>query len=170
MQLIGAMFRRNTSGQALKFDSYTIPKDAFVIHHINDSDFDGTVYINPDSFDPSRFAPGRYGTAEDRKRYAFMGYGAAVHPCGELMPISCLQLFLTNSAAGARLARLQSVIATSIFLALFDFDVLDDRGRILDEPPRPERNNHKTSIPKGTFHIRYRLRSGVEAENLTAGG
>lgn len=83
MKLIGAMFRRNTSGQALKFENYVIPNNAFVIHHINDADFDKDAYDNPSSFDPSRFAPEHNGIHRDRKKYAFMGYGAGVHPCGE---------------------------------------------------------------------------------------
>ena len=83
MQLIGTMFRRNTSGQTLHFGNTTIPNGAFVVHHINDTEIVGPAFENPEQFDPSRFSPDRQSKPEERKKYAFMGYGAGVHPCGE---------------------------------------------------------------------------------------
>lgn len=138
LQALGTAFRRNVSGHAIKIGTEVIPNGAFVTYHLDDVHQDSAIYPDPETWDPSRYMPHR---AEDKKKpHAFIGWGAARHPC-----------------LGMRFAKLEQNIIVSFFVAMFDFEVTDREGRSM-ELPKTDRNGHSASKPSKPVYLKYRVR------------
>ena len=81
LSLHGAAFRWNSTAEdiALANNGEKLPSGAFLAYHMSDVHRNPDIYSDPETFDPGRYLPDR---AEDRKSpYAFIGWGAARHPC-----------------------------------------------------------------------------------------
>jgi sterol 14-demethylase len=75
-------------------------------------------FPQPDSFDPSRYGPGRQ---EDRQSFAWIPFGAGRHRC-----------------VGAAFAMMQLKAIFSVLLRRFDFE--------LTQPPQSYRNDHSKMV------------------------
>lgn len=81
LSLHGAAFRWNSTVHdiPLGHGGENLPSDAFLAYHMSDVHRNPDIYSDPEAFDPGRYLPDR---AEDRRSpYAFIGWGAARHPC-----------------------------------------------------------------------------------------
>ncbi|KAJ8112688.1 hypothetical protein OPT61_g4995 [Boeremia exigua] len=141
LNLLGTAFRKNISGHALPTGNgmEIIPPDAVVTYAMADVHQDPSVYPNPEVWDPARYLPGR---EEDKKApYAFLGWGAARHPC-----------------LGVRFAKLEQNIITAYFLASFDLSLETKSGDTLSAAPKIDQNGHSACKPKDPPYLRVSAR------------
>lgn len=140
LQMVGTAFRRNISGRDVVISKTTgeiIPKDAFAMYLIDDVHMNPEIYPNPERFDPGRFERG-----EDKKAYfGYVGWGVGRHPC-----------------LGMRFAKLEMMIIGAIFVAMFDFEVLDAQGNTLKDAPLPNRQKFTAHKPAYRLNIKYTVR------------
>ncbi|TFK38287.1 cytochrome P450 [Crucibulum laeve] len=125
----GALLRRNVL-EDLTIDGKTISKGDFMAYQTYD------VHMNPDIYsDPSRFDPDRYssGREEDKKEtFAYLGWGAGRHPC-----------------TGMKVAKLEIKLILALFLAGYDYEVVDKSGNPAKTLPRSDYNDIHAARPIG---------------------
>ncbi|TVY73614.1 Sterol 14-demethylase [Lachnellula suecica] len=141
LQMPGTAFRKNISGRDIPSGTpgEVIPADAFVAYALGDISLNPEVYTDPETWDPSRYLPGR---EEDKKvPHAYIGWGSGRHPC-----------------LGMRFAKLEQNIITAFFLAMFDFELTDSKGVRMAEPPKPDFDAHSAEKPKVRPFLKYKLR------------
>jgi cytochrome P450 len=140
-QLVGTAFRKNVSGRDVPIGATgeVVPRGAFAIYGLDDVHFDPDVYSDPNRWDPGRYLPDR---AEDRKApLSYLGWGTGRHPC-----------------LGMRFAKLEMGIIAAVFVAMFDFELVDARGNKMTEPPPTDRKNHSATKPKEKVRLKYTVR------------
>ncbi|KAF5378786.1 hypothetical protein D9615_006939 [Tricholomella constricta] len=119
----GAALRRNLDDD-LHVSSKIIPKGNFVAYQVSDAHFNPDIYTNPMEFDPRRFGPGR---EEDKKQtFAYLGWGA-----------------------GMKVAKLEIKIIVALFLAGYEYDVVDSAGNFPKSLPKPDYNDIQQARPVG---------------------
>lgn len=97
------------------------------------------MYSDPEKWDPSRYLAPR---AEDKKvSHAYVGWGLGRHPC-----------------LGMRFAKLEIFIIVSLFVAMLDFELADEKGNPMEAWPRVDRNDHAAKKPKIPVRLKYALR------------
>lgn len=140
LQTRGCFFRKNVSDKAVRLpDNSEVPPESFVAYHMGDVHLDPELYSDPYKWDPSRYLPDK---AEDqKKKFAFVGWGAARHPC-----------------LGMRFAKLELNIIVAFFLAYFDFELCDKDGKPGVEPPPNEPNAYNACKPKERVFLKYKMR------------
>lgn len=141
LNLLGTAFRKNISGRAIPTGNgkEVIPPNAVVTYAIADVHQDPSVYLNPDTWDPTRYLPGR---EEDKKTpHGWLGWGAGRHPC-----------------LGMRFAKLEQNIITAYFLASFDFHLESKTGERLGVPPKIDQNGHSACKPRNPPYLRVSSR------------
>ncbi|HEX4338409.1 MAG TPA: cytochrome P450 [Polyangiaceae bacterium] len=122
-----------------EYDGYVIPKGTNLIVSPTVTHRIGSLFKNPDDFDPERYGPGR---EEDKRRFAFQAFGGGAHKC------------LGNAFA---LLQIKSIFA--LLLRRFDFTATSD-------PLEPD--FHGVVIgPKQPCRVRYRRIGPAEAGELT---
>lgn len=140
-QTVGTAFRRNISGSDVPIGSTgeVVPPDAFAIYLLDEVHMDPAVYSDPGRWDPGRYLPDR---AEDKKTpLSYLGWGIGRHPC-----------------LGMRFAKLEMGIIGALFVAMFDYELVDVDGNKVDKPPVTNRNNHSASKPDVPVRLRYTVR------------
>jgi len=110
-----------------------ISKGSFFVYQAADAHLNPDIYTNPAQFDPARFGPGR---EEDKKEtYAFVGWGAGRHPC-----------------TGMKFAKLELKIMVALFLAAYQYDLVNEDGGIL----KPNYNDLHKAKPSQTFYFKFK--------------
>lgn len=119
----GAAMRRNVAhALAVPGEGKVIERGAFMTYSLADVHMDPSIYPSPEKFDPERFLPGR---EEDKKApLAFLSWGGGRHPC-----------------AGVKVAKLEIKMIVAMFLAGYEYTVVDSQGKIPSPFPRPDRND-----------------------------
>ncbi|TVY15052.1 Sterol 14-demethylase [Lachnellula arida] len=140
LQLLGSAFRKNISGRELSVgNGEVVPAGAFVAYHLGDNHLNPEIFREPEKWDPSRYEEGR---EEDKKApYAWVGWGAARHPC-----------------LGMRFAKLEQNIITAFFIAMFDYELTDKVGTPISQTPPVDFNGHSATKPKEKVYLKYKLR------------
>uniref|UniRef100_A0A0D2YKP8 Cytochrome P450 6A1 n=2 Tax=Fusarium oxysporum TaxID=5507 RepID=A0A0D2YKP8_FUSOF len=142
-QLPGTFCRKNTSDKSITIvgSDEIIPKDAFAVYLTDNCHFNPDIYSEPLKWDPDRYATGR---AEDKKgQYAYLGWGVGRHSC-----------------LGMTAARMEVTMVVAFFVTLFDFHLLDEKGKRTDTVPMPDRNRFGAGKPKNwNPQLKYTLRS-----------
>ena len=146
LQVHGTGFRRNLTSKPIPLstdpDGEVLPPGAFLLYHFGMHHRDPALYADPLVWDPSRYLPDR---AEDKKApYAFLAWGGGRHPC-----------------LGMRFAKLEQNIIAAFFLAMFDFELLDEHGTVMEAPPEIDKNSWQASKPRQKVFLRYSLRDGA---------
>lgn len=147
MQLLGAAFRRNTSGKdvVVKHSDGTqevVPNGAFATFHISAVHYNPAIYTDPTNWDPARFDADR---AEDKKGpHVYAGWGSGLHPC-----------------LGIRVARFEHSIVMAHFLAMFDWELLDVHGKPLDRVPDVDLNSWSAGKPRTPHRLGYTMKAEV---------
>lgn len=108
--------------------SYTIPKGDIVVASPAVSSRMGSVFKNPNSFEPDRFGPERN---EQATPYAFLGFGGGMHQC-----------------MGQQFGLLQVKTIVSILLRHFKFELVDK------ELPEPDYTAMVVG-PKNHVQVKY---------------
>lgn len=127
--LNGAALRRNLL-EEIPISSKIVPKGNFVTYPVSDVHLNPDIYTRPTEFDPSRFGPGR---EEDKKQtFAYLGWGAGRHPC-----------------TGMKVAKLEIKIIVALFLAGYEYDIVNENGNFPDSLPRPDYNDIQQARPLG---------------------
>ncbi|KAF9457599.1 cytochrome P450 [Collybia nuda] len=125
----GAALRRNVH-EDLHMAGKTIPKGNFVTYPVFDAHLNSDIYTNPTKFDPDRFSPDR---EEDKKeKYAYLGWGAGRHPC-----------------TGMKVAKLEIKIIVALFVAAYEYDLVDSAGKYPASLPKPNYNDIQQARPVG---------------------
>ncbi|KAJ0108112.1 hypothetical protein J7T55_007231 [Diaporthe amygdali] len=140
-QLVGTAFRKNISGRDVPIgkSGEVVPRDGFAIYLLDEIHFNPAVYTNPNEWDPSRYLPER---AEDKKEpLSYLGWGVGRHPC-----------------LGMRFAKLEMSIIGALFVAMFDFELCDEKGVKMDRAPFTSRNRHSAAKPDEPMRLRYKVR------------
>ncbi|TFK70165.1 cytochrome P450 [Pluteus cervinus] len=121
---------RRTVLEDLGIKDKTVGKGAFLAYQLSDVHLNPDIYRDPLVFDPDRFGPGR---EEDKKgHYAFLGWGAGRHPC-----------------TGMKVAKLEIKVILALFIAGYDFDVVDSSGNFPTEFPKVNYNDIHQARPIG---------------------
>lgn len=113
---------------------------------VNQGDFlvysQADVHLNPEYYpEPHRYDPGRWLRPDPIPNaiYPFLGWGAGRHPC-----------------PGVRAAKLKMKLILVLFLANYEFDLVDKDGKFPNPLPVPNRNDiHQV---RAEFRIRYSIR------------
>jgi len=112
-------------------------KGSFVVYQVADVHMDPDIYTNPTQFDPARFGPRR---EEDKKEdYAFIGWGAGRHPC-----------------TGQKFAKLEIKILVTLFLAAYQYELVNKDGVFPEHRPSPNYNDLHKSRSKEAFYFEYK--------------
>jgi sterol 14-demethylase len=83
---------------------------------------DPSIYPDPEKWDPERYLPDR---AEDKKvPMGYLGWGAGRHPC-----------------AGMKVAKLEMRMITAMFIAGYDFTLVNGKDKFPEKFPVPDRND-----------------------------
>ncbi|GLB42444.1 putative cytochrome P450 [Lyophyllum shimeji] len=129
--LNGTVLRRNLAADvALAGTGKVLPRGNFVAFPLSDVHLNPEIYADPAAWDPTRFMPGR---EEDRKvPFGYLGWGAGRHPC-----------------TGMKVAKLEMKIIVALFLAGYEFDVVDAAGRFPERLPTPDYNDIQQARPVG---------------------
>lgn len=138
----GTAFRRNVSNHDVALgggSGEVMPPGSFALYMPDDAHMNPAVYADPTRFDPARFLPDR---AEDKKTpLAYVGWGAGRHPC-----------------LGMRFAKLEMGIITAMFVASFDWEVVDGEGKPMRELPAIDRQKYSAHKPDVPIRLRYTVR------------
>ncbi|PPR06515.1 hypothetical protein CVT24_002629 [Panaeolus cyanescens] len=125
----GAALRRNLS-EPLDIAGGKVEVGDFVTYSLADIHLNPEVYTSPETFDPSRFGPGR---EEDKKGvFNFLGWGAGRHPC-----------------TGMKIAKLEMKVIVAYMLAGYEYKIVDKDGLPLNALPVPNRNDIHQARPAG---------------------
>jgi len=129
--LNGAALRRNVATDLhMPNTGKILPRGNFVTYPVSDAHLNPEIYTCPTEWDPTRFGPGR---EEDRKQtFAYLGWGAGRHPC-----------------TGMKVAKLEIKIIVALFLAGYDYDVVDAAGNFPKRLPTPDYNDIQQARPVG---------------------
>ena len=73
--------------------------------------------------------------------FGYVGWGVGRHPC-----------------LGMRFAKLEMSIIGALFVAMFDFQLFDDKGNRMDRAPFISRNRHSAKKPDEQLRLRYTVR------------
>ncbi|PPQ64794.1 hypothetical protein CVT26_002626 [Gymnopilus dilepis] len=133
----GAALRRNTKAD-LPMAGKVVKRGWFLAYSAADVHLNPDIYSNPDDWDPSRFEPGR---EEDKKQaYAFIAWGGGRHPC-----------------SGMKFAKLEIKMIVSLFLAGFEYDLVDAKGNPPKQLPVPNINDLQRASPLGDpVYLQYK--------------
>lgn len=134
----GAMLRRVTQGD-LEVSGRKIPNGTFLTYLAGETHSDPNIYPNPTKYDPSRFTSGQ----DKSQTHGFLGWGVGRHPC-----------------LGKRFAQYEIKAICAMFLASYEYEVIDSKGKRPDPSATvPDRNNIYQARPKNeTFYIKYTKR------------
>lgn len=174
LQTVGSALRRNVSGHDIKIGDAIIPHGYYVAYHMADIHHDESVYPDPERWDPARYLPHR---AEDKKvtsltiacesllkfvsqvPYAWVGWGLGRHPCRKFALRSNLDAMLTKYKVGMRFAKLENNLITALWLAMFEYELVDQAGNPTDELPLVNINELTAHKPSNTKYLKYWRRS-----------
>ncbi|KAG6860948.1 hypothetical protein C0995_005778 [Termitomyces sp. Mi166 len=135
----GTLLRRNI-GQDVEIgdrEGSKIGRGEFLAFSMADVHYNPEIYDEPMSFDPTRYEEGR---AEDRKvPFGFVGWGAGRHPC-----------------PGARAGKLETKMVVALFLAGYEFEVVDAFGTVPSVLPRPNNNDYHKARPLEPCFLKFR--------------
>ncbi|KAF9010098.1 cytochrome P450 [Cyathus striatus] len=113
-----------------EINGHRIAKGEFLAYSIYDTHMNPEIYFNPSQFDPDRYSPGR---EEDKKStFAYVGWGAGRHPC-----------------TGMKVAKLELKAIIALFLARYDYNIIDASGNYPKCIPRPDYNDIHSVRPVG---------------------
>ena len=156
MQTIGVVCRKNTSGHAIPLCSSKtnpktstnapeiLPPGAYATYHLFDAHRDPSLYPDPETWDPSRWLSAAESPSSPRSTeaarapLAFLGWGGGRHVC-----------------VGMRFARLENAVLTAHWLALFDFEVVDRKGKRTETLPRLDLNASSAHRPRDPCRVRF---------------
>ncbi|KAI6381024.1 hypothetical protein MCOR25_001325 [Pyricularia grisea] len=131
----GSVFRRNISGQDVSLGSSgeIVPKGSYVVYSVDD------MHMNKEHYpEPARWDPARYEGGNDPP---YMGWGLGRHPC-----------------PGMRFAKLEVMIIVTMFVTMFDFGVVDEKGRKTTEVPERARNAFTAVKPDVPVRLAFKTR------------
>uniref|UniRef100_L2FKI6 sterol 22-desaturase n=1 Tax=Colletotrichum fructicola (strain Nara gc5) TaxID=1213859 RepID=L2FKI6_COLFN len=142
--ITGCGFRYNGTGKDIPIgdSGEVVPADAFAVYHFDDTHMSERFFPEPLRWDPGRFLPPREEDKRDPR--AFNGWGSGRHPC-----------------LGMRFAKLETFVATAIFVAKFDYHLCDADGKRMDKVPEDsvDRNTHSASKPRNNLYLKYTERT-----------
>jgi cytochrome P450 len=121
LTLNGTMLRRNVLEDLVVCDK-VVHKGAFMAYPLPDIHLNSNIYSDPYKFDPDRFSEGR---EEDKKEaFSYMAWGGGRHPC-----------------TGMRVAKLEIKMITALFLASYEYKLVDAFGNHPIPFPQLDRND-----------------------------
>ncbi|KAG8716756.1 hypothetical protein FRC08_008846, partial [Ceratobasidium sp. 394] len=134
----GALLRRVIRGD-VDLAGKTIPNGSFLVYLAGETHNNAEIYPEPAKYNPGRFAEG-----QDKSQYhAFLGWGVGRHPC-----------------LGRRFAQYEIKAICAMFLAQYDYEIVNSRG-VRPDPSTtvPDRNNLYQARPKDeVFYVKYTKR------------
>ncbi|EIN08261.1 cytochrome P450 [Punctularia strigosozonata HHB-11173 SS5] len=129
LTLTGAALRRNME-EDLYVEGKRIDRGAFMAYPLGSVHMNPEIYTEPSKFDPSRFTSGR---EEDKKgTFSYIGWGVGRHPC-----------------TGMKVAKLEMKLIVALFLAGYEYELVDAAGKFPDPFPQPDRNDISEARPLG---------------------
>ncbi|CAI4212928.1 unnamed protein product [Parascedosporium putredinis] len=142
LTIVGCGFRQNSSDRDVVIGETgeIVPAGAFAVYLFDDVHLNPNVYKDPETWDPDRFLEGR---AEDKR----------------LAPTATL----AGVAAAIRVfAKLEMAAMISMFVAHFDYHLVDAQGApITATPDLFDRSKHQVHRPTKPVLVKYQLREGV---------
>jgi cytochrome P450 len=139
MAINGTTLRRNLL-EDLNIQGEVIAKGDFMVYSQADAHMNPDIYAAPTAFDPERFSVGR---SEDKNQtHAFLGWGA-----GETISLKDgVDQAECNSSGrhpctGVKVAKLEIKIIVALFVAGYEFDIVDSFGNFPKSTPNPNFND-----------------------------
>ena len=120
ISITGVALRRNLHGE-VKIGEQAVKKGDFLAYCLDD------VHLNPEYYpEPYKYDPGRWLRPDPvpNATYTFLGWGAGGHPC-----------------TGMKVAKLEMKLILAMFLAMYDYELVDKDGKFPDPLPVPDRND-----------------------------
>ncbi|KAJ8523130.1 hypothetical protein ONZ45_g407 [Pleurotus djamor] len=135
LTLSAAALRRNVL-EDLKVDGKVIKKGDFLAYSLADVHLNPEIYSEPLKFDPSRFEAGR---EEDKKgTWSFLGWGSTHHTTPLFVLSELLGVAGRHPCAGMKVAKLEIKVIVAMFVAAYEFDLVDETGSFPKSLPQPD--------------------------------
>ncbi|KAJ7739145.1 cytochrome P450 [Mycena metata] len=132
----GVALRRNLEHE-LRIGAQTVTRGDFLAYSLADVHLDENIYPEPVKFDPGRYEAGR---EEDKNTpFGYLGWGAGRHPC-----------------TGMKVAKLEMKAVMALFLAGFEYEVVDSVGRPMERMPEIDRNDLHLARPLQPCNIKFK--------------
>ncbi|KAJ7167862.1 cytochrome P450 [Mycena filopes] len=132
----GVAIRRNLEHD-VAIGKQTVKRGDFLAYSLADVHLDQNVYPEPGRFDPGRYGVGR--EEDKRATLGFLGWGAGRHPC-----------------TGMKVAKLEMKLVMALFLAGFEYEVVDVEGKALTCVPEIDRNDLHLARPLEPCNIKFK--------------
>lgn len=116
----GTTLRRNIH-EELKIAGRVVKRGDFLAYSIGDVHLNPEYYPEPHKYDPSRWLD---PASSPDAIYSYLGWGAGRHPC-----------------AGMKVAKLEMKMILVMFLARYDYELVDKNGKFPNPLPVPNRND-----------------------------
>lgn len=141
--IVGCGFRQNNSGKdaVIGETGEIVPNGAFAVYLFDDTQMNPKIYTDPETWDPDRFLEGR---EEDKKlgSHGYIGWGSGRHPC-----------------LGIRFAKLEMAVMISMFVAHFDYHLVDAEGNpTVTTADMMDRSQHQVHRPTRPVFVKYEPR------------
>ena len=136
----GITLRRNVQKE-VKIGTQVVKRGNFLVYPM------ANVHLNPEYYpEPYKFDPGRWLRPDPvpDAAYTFLGWGAGRHPC-----------------AGVKMARLEMKLILALFLARYEYDLVDEDGKFPDPLPVPDRNDTRQ------VWVESRIRRLIDADPVS---
>ncbi|KAJ7131552.1 cytochrome P450 [Mycena crocata] len=133
----GVALRRNLAPSELSVGSESLARGEFLAYSLADVHLDPSIYPDPQRFDPGRYDAGR--EEDKRAPYGYLGWGAGRHPC-----------------AGMKIAKLEMKLVLAMFLAGFEYQIVDLAGKPLSAVPQIDRNDILMPRPLKPCNIKFK--------------
>ena len=117
----GSVLIRRNVREDIKVNEQVVKRGDFLVYPFVDVHMNPEYYPEPYKYDPSRWLG---GDSTPDTSYPFLGWGAGRHPC-----------------PGMRVAKLEIKLITAVFLARYEYDLVDKDGKFPNPLPVPDRNN-----------------------------
>ena len=146
----GALLRRNVL-EDLEITGKRLPKGHFLAYPLSDAHLNPDIYKNPTEFDPTRFMPGR--EEDKRQTYAYLGWGTGKF--GNFRGVYKRRYCFSSGrhpCTGMRIAKLEIKVIIALFLARYEYYVVDSEGKLTEHVPEPDYNDmHRVRFETFSF-------------------
>ena len=119
----GLFLRKNLSEGEVEVDGQVVRPGDYLVILARESHWNPRYYPEPDKYDPSRWLQ---SDPVSGATHPFFGFGIGRHHC-----------------SGMRAAKFQMKVISAMFLARYEYELVDENGRFPDSLPVPDRNDHQ---------------------------
>ena len=148
---MNATFLRRNVLEDITIGNKRLPRGHFLAYQVADAHLNPDIYDNPTQFDPSRYLPGREEHKKQAHAYLGWGSGESLNTWSYCTMSESEIPFLSgrHACTGMKLAKLEIKVVIALFVAGYEYDVVNLEGKFPEQLPKPDYNDiHQVRSPK----------------------